>query len=175
MRSRGFSLIELMVTVAIVAILVAIGLPSFQSSMRSNRVATGTNELMASFALARTEAIRSPGGAAICSTQNGVACGGNWNNGWMVWVDGDGDGMPTGDDDRVLRYVQGKPKLDVQINAPGGSAEAVTIRFDNRGRRMGQVRTLSLRPEDCPAGQGLVRNLGLSATGQATVTKDECQ
>src|SRR5690554_2596394 len=106
MRQRGFSLIELMVTVAIVANLVAIGLPSFQSSMRSNRVATGTNELMASFALARTEASRSPGGAAICSTENGTACGGGWNDGWMVWIDMDGDGLPTCDDDRILRYIE---------------------------------------------------------------------
>lgn len=174
MRCRGFSLIELMVTVAIVAILVAIGLPSFQSSMRSNRVATGTNELMASFSLARTEAIRSPGGAAICSTQNGNACGGDWNDGWMVWVDMDGDGLPTGADDRVLRYTQGKQRLDVQIDAPGGAAEAVTIRFDNRGRRIGQLRTLSLEPEDCPAGQELVRNLELGATGQVTIIKEAC-
>ena len=174
MQSRGFSLIELMVTVAIVAILVAIGLPSFQSSMRSNRVATGTNELMASLSLARTEAIRSPGGAAICSTQNGTACGGDWNEGWMVWVDMDGDGQPTGADDRVLRYIQSKSKLDVQIAAPGGAAEAVTLRFDNRGRRIGQVRTLSVEPEDCRVGRELVRNLTLGATGQVTITKEAC-
>ena len=174
MRQRGFSLIELMVTVAIVAILVAIGLPSFQASMRSYGVATGANELMASFALARTEALRSPGGAGICSTLDGIACGGDWNDGWMVWVDMDGDGAPTGANDRVLRHIEGKDNLKLEVTAPGGAAEAVTIRFDNRGRRVGQARTLSLSPEDCPAGHDLVRNVALGATGQASVTKGAC-
>ena len=48
------------------------------------------------------------------------------------------------------------------------------MRFDNRGRRIGQVRTLSVEPEDCPAGQELVRNLALGATGQVTITKEAC-
>lgn len=174
MRQWGFSLIELMVVVAITAILLAIGLPSFQGALRSNLVTTTANELMSSFALARTEALRSPGGAAICSTDDGTACGGDWNDGWMVWVDMDGDGLPSGDDDRVLRYVEGNQKLVTDIDAPGGSAEAVTIRFDNRGRRIGQARTLSVMPEECPGEQQLVRNLELGATGQVKVIKGAC-
>lgn len=174
MRQWGFSLIELMVVVAITAILLAIGLPSFQGVLRSNLVTTTTNELMSSFALARTEALRSPGGAAICSTDDGTACGGDWNDGWMVWIDMDGDGLPNGDDDRVLRYVEGNQKLVTDVDAAGGGAEAITIRFDNRGRRIGQVRTLSVMPEECPGEQQLVRNLELGATGQVKVTKDKC-
>src|SRR5690606_27267414 len=104
--------------------LLTIGLPSFQGSLRSNRVATATNELMSSFALARSEAIRSPGGAAICSTEDGTTCGGDWNDGWMVWIDMDGDGLPTGANDRVLRYIETNSKLDVTMAADGGAAEA---------------------------------------------------
>lgn len=57
-RQNGFTLVELMVTVAVLAILSTIAYPSFQSTIRSNRVATTTNELIASLALARSEAIK---------------------------------------------------------------------------------------------------------------------
>lgn len=172
MRCRGFSLIELMVVVAITAILLAIGLPSFQGSLRSNRVATATNELMASFALARSEAIRSPGGAVICSTQNGTSCGGDWNDGWMVWIDMDGDGLPTGTNDHVLRYIEGNAKLDVTMTTV--AADPSTVAFDTRGRRDGPLRTITIEPDVCPDGHDLVRNLAVGATGQVTVTKGNC-
>src|SRR5690554_4349780 len=114
MRQRGFSLIELMVTVALLAILLAMGLPSFQGSLRSNRVATATNELIAAINLARIEAMRSPNGAALCASDDGSTCatGASWNDGWLVWVSGDGDNLPTGVEDQVLRYVQGRGSLD---------------------------------------------------------------
>ena len=171
MRCRGFSLIELMVVVAITAILLTIGLPSFQGSLRSNRVATVTNELMSSFTLARSEAIRSPGGAAICSTDDGTSCGGTWNDGWMVWIDMDGDGLPDGTDDRVLRYIETNSKLLLTMTTDG---DDVTIRFDRLGRRIGADRTLTVEPEVCPTGHDLVRDLDLSPTGQVRITKSEC-
>lgn len=174
MRQRGFSLIELMVVVAITAILLVIGLPSFQGSMRSNRVATATNELMSSFTLARSEAIRSPGGAAICSTDDGTTCGGDWNDGWMVWIDMDGDGLPTGANDRVLRHIEANSKLVLAMTAPGGGTEATTIQFDRLGRRIGGDRTVKVEPDVCPTGHNLVRDLDLNPTGQVRIIRSNC-
>ena len=171
MRQRGFSLIELMVTVAIGAILVAIGLPSFQSSMRSNRVATATNELVASINLARLEAIRNPHGAAMCASEDGEDCAGTWNDGWIVWISGDGDNEPDGDDDRVLRYVEGRGNLDISA-VPTGMGN--TIRFDNRGRSE-EARTLTIRSDVCPDESELLRTLSLSLTGQVKVERGTCQ
>lgn len=171
MRQQGFSLIELMVVVVITAILLAIGLPSFQGSLRSNRVATATNELMSSFALARSEAVRSPGGAAVCSTDDGTTCGGTWNDGWMVWIDMDGDGQESGADDRVLRHIEANPNLVFTMTTDD---DEVTIRFDRLGRRIGSDRTLTINPSVCPAGHDLVRDLDLSPTGQARITRSDC-
>ena len=170
MRCRGFSLIELMVTIAVLAILLAIGLPSFQGSMRSNRVATATNELIASINLARTEAIRNPNGAAMCASEDGEDCGGSWNDGWIVWISGDGDNDPDGDDDQVLRYVEGRGNLEVSAVSTGLGN---TIRFDNRGRSS-EARTLTVRSDVCPDGVELVRTLSLSRTGQVKVERGAC-
>ena len=84
----GFSLVELLVAIAIVAILVAAAFPSFEGSLRRNRLATTTNELIASVSLARSEAIRSTDGGGVCASADGLACGSDWNAGWLVWVDG---------------------------------------------------------------------------------------
>src|SRR5690606_7896913 len=88
----GFTLLELMVVIAIAAILLALALPSFTSTLRSNRVATSTNELLATLSLARSEAVRNTRGAGVCTSADGGACGGDWDSGWLVWGDSNGNG-----------------------------------------------------------------------------------
>lgn len=173
MRSWGFSLIELMVTVAVLAILVAIGLPSFQSSMRSNRLATATNELIASINLTRSEAVRNPNGAAMCASSDGATCTGSWDDGWIVWIDRNGDGNPdlTGaGTDILLRVVEGRGSVEI-IASAGGMGEK--IRFDNRGRSL-ESRTLTVQSDTCPSGNELVRRVSLSLTGQVKTARGAC-
>jgi type IV fimbrial biogenesis protein FimT len=173
-RTSGFSLIELMIAIAILAILLAIGLPSFQGSLRNNRVTSTTNELMASISLARSEALRNPGGAVLCTTTNGTTCGGTWNDGWMVWVDVNADGNPGGPNDRVLRHVQGKNQMVVSATSPGGASFANHIAFDHRGRVNEHTRALTLQPDVCPSGNQLVRTIEISLAGQSRFKKGDC-
>ena len=165
-RITGFTLIELMVTIAVAAVLLAIGLPSFQGSLRSNRAATATNEMIASLALARSEAIENKGGGAVCSSSNGTACVGNWSDGWLVWADANGNStLDAGE--TVLRYSQGNPRLTVN-NSSG------TVAFDPRGRsRAAGNQTLTLRPDECGS-QPLQRTLTVNASGQVTIVKGAC-
>lgn len=176
MRARrgdsGFSMVELMVTVAIVAILAAIAFPSFESSLRSNSVATASNELNGGLALARSEALRNPAGAFICSSTNGTTCGGDWNDGWIVWSDINGDGALTAAD-RVLRYVVSNDRLTTTATAAGPGA-TTSLRFDRRGRLLGGGRTITMQPASCPAGVELVRQFSVLPTGQVTVLRSAC-
>ncbi|MCW5654106.1 GspH/FimT family pseudopilin [Hydrogenophaga sp.] len=85
----GFTLIELMVGVAIMAIILAFGVPSFQSAIASNRLTGTTNDLVSAMALARTEAIRRGTRVTLCKSANATQCtnAGQWTQGWIVFVD----------------------------------------------------------------------------------------
>lgn len=183
MRSRGFSLIELMVTIAIVAILAAIAFPSFQSSLRSNRLATTTNEMLASVALARSEAIRSTRGGGICASTDGSTCGAaaTWNDGWLVWSDNGDDSAGFGSFDAsidtVVRVVDGHPRMQMDGTDSDGSA-ILSIGFDRRGRPLSAVATpvsLRVQPEGCPASLDLVRTLVLNPVGQVVNQRGVCE
>lgn len=164
-QTSGFSLIELMVTVAVMALLAAIAFPSFTDVMRSNRVATTSNELLASVSLARSEAIRGTRGAGVCASANGTSCGGSWNDGWMVWTDINGNGAFDAGTDTVVRWSQGRPSLTV-------SNGQTAIRFDSRGRTVGGAQGFNVKPYDVASP---TRNVCVSATGQTRTSSGACQ
>lgn len=160
----GFTLLELMVTISIMAILLAVAVPSFQGSLRSNRVATTSNELLASLSLARSEGIKSTRGGGVCASANGTSCGTDWNQGWMVWTEKDGDGVYD-TDETVVRYSQGKPRLQI-------TGSAGTIAFDGRGRiESGAVARIGVVPEGVTTP---VRCVEINITGQARVRQAAC-
>ena len=162
-RAKGFTLVELMIVVAVIAVLASMAFPSFQASIRSNRVATASNELLASLALARTEAIRSTRGGAVCTTTDGANCGGSWNDGWLVWTDTNGNqALDAGEP--IVRHVQNSQKL-----AFNGSVNLIA--FDNRGRSVAGAASIGLKPYDVatPA-----RCINLSAAGQTRLEKAAC-
>lgn len=164
-RTTGFTLIELMVTIAVLAILTALAFPSFQGTLRSNRIATTTNELLASISMARSEAIRSTQGGGVCSSTDGKACGGDWNSGWLVWTDSNGNEKLDGTEP-VIRYVQPKARLLV-------SGSATLIAFDSRGRSASGKQDISLQPEGDIAEPA--RCLRISPAGQTHIEKSACK
>lgn len=96
-RARGFTVIELMVTLAVAAIVISMAVPSFQSVVNGNKLAAGANELMASLQAARMEAIRRGQRAGVCfstKTNSGVdaTCSNANVDGWIAFVDANGDG-----------------------------------------------------------------------------------
>ncbi|MCD0247857.1 Tfp pilus assembly protein FimT/FimU [Xanthomonas melonis] len=166
-RIHGFTLVELMITIAVLAIVAAIGYPSFQGVIRSNRAATANNEVLGLLNLARSEALRSGQRGAICGSSNGTACDGTWGGGILAWGDVNANGALDGGEP-VLRYWLGNPKLVVQGPSTG------VIAFDGRGRRVSAGdQQVSVRPDQC-SGQALMRTLLVNAAGQVRSRKDTC-
>ncbi len=90
----GFTLVELLVTISVGAIVLAIGVPSFQSLIQTNQLATQTNKFIGSLNYARSEAVKRKQNITICpSTSPGICSAGNrFENGWLVFVDFNRDG-----------------------------------------------------------------------------------
>ena len=89
-RNSGFTLLELMMVVAISGILLMVGIPSFRSMIATSELTSTTNDLLASLKKARGRAISSGHTASVCSSDDGATCKGSagfWSDGWIVWVD----------------------------------------------------------------------------------------
>ena len=97
-RQSGFSLLELMATVAIGGILLAIGLPSFVNLIKTNRLATQTNSVLTALHLARNESINRGHNIRVLTITGDT----DWAAGWQVRLDVNNDGI-TDAEDTVLR------------------------------------------------------------------------
>lgn len=95
-NDAGFTLMELIVAMAIVAILVTIGIPSFQTLISENRMTSGANAFVVSLNLARSEAIKRSRRVSLCSSADGATCsGGGYHQGWIVFVDPNNNCTPA--------------------------------------------------------------------------------
>lgn len=88
-KSRGFTLIELMVTISVLAILVTIGMPSLQTFIQNSRLQSQSASLMGDLNYARAEAVRLGSPVAVCASADGATCSGalTWETGWLVFND----------------------------------------------------------------------------------------
>lgn len=91
MRARvcGFTLLELMTAIAVLAVLMGIGVPAFTSIMRNSQIAAESGNLVAALTLARSEALKRGVRVSVCGAAGANVCAApaNWSNGWIVFVD----------------------------------------------------------------------------------------
>lgn len=87
--NAGFTLIELLMVVMISGIVLTLGIPSFQETMRNNRLTVHANELIGSLNLARSEAIKRRASIEVCASTDQTSCNGtSWAGGWIVRIQG---------------------------------------------------------------------------------------
>lgn len=116
-RVQGFTLLELMFSVAIGATLVGLGAPAFQNFVRSSRITSNANELLTAVYTTRSEAIKRRATTILCFTTDPNAalpdCAGDGSQGWVVWVDvanllvpaaGDRNGVVDAGEQVILRH-----------------------------------------------------------------------
>src|SRR5215813_4578463 len=129
--TRGFTLIEMMVTIGVAAILVGLGVPAFLTTIQDVRMTTSANDLLISAQLARSESIKRHLPVTVCHSANPNAdppsCGGDgWQDGWVAFVDGsDANPDPNGAVDageQVLHSARGFKGHRVTATAADNSA-----------------------------------------------------
>jgi len=107
----GFSLIELVVAMAIAGILLGVGVPSFKSFIASSKMTEVNNALVYSIQLARSASVERLEPVGLCVSDDPMASeavcttGGNYNKGWFVYADANGDGDRDSGED-ILERVE---------------------------------------------------------------------
>jgi len=155
-RNAGFTLVELMITIAMAAILVTVAVPGFQGFVLNNRMTGNANDMIATLGYARSEAVKRAADVTVCASNDGESCSGTWTAGWVVLDNAD----------NVLRAQE----------APGGTTTltgAGTIIFSANGRMTtpAAATTLTL----CPGKDDIQgRQIVIEPTGRAGVVSAAC-
>lgn len=171
-RAAGFTLIELMVTVAIGAVLMMVAAPSFIGFQRNSEMTSLTNALLAAANTARAEAMKTGMNAFVVPSGNGS----DWSAGWVVFVDKNRDNAYTASADTTV-LVQGTTPSYITITGTGNAAlsPASYIMFDSSGyaKSYGTSAgvpnlTLSIVRNDVPTSQAAAetRRIVVARTGR---------
>ena len=109
--ARGFTLVELIVVVAIGAVLAAVGVPSWVAFAQKLQVTGVSDAFVTGLHLARSEAIKRQDRVALCKSANGVSCApaGGWDQGWIIFHDRNNNGQREAPE-QILRRQQALPE-----------------------------------------------------------------
>ena len=110
----GFTLMELLMGLVILAILLAGAVPAFQTFTQNNRLDGQANDIVAAAQLARSEALKRGVPVAMCSSADAATCGGTFNSGWIVIAN-------PGTIDQALIQVWPSPGADLQFTPNNGT------------------------------------------------------
>lgn len=128
-RQQGFTLLELIVTMGIAAIVMVIALPSLQSVVNNGRISSARDGVANAIKMARSEAVYSKIPTTICASADQQSCSGtgDWDNGWIVFNDADADGeLDAGD--VLVDVFYGSGAVTIGAGSGGG-----TITFQSSG------------------------------------------
>ncbi|MGZ8155370.1 MAG: GspH/FimT family pseudopilin [Burkholderiales bacterium] len=176
--AKGFSLLELIVTVAILAIALGVAAPSLRDAVLNTRMTAQANDLMADLAVARSEAVKRNVSVFLCKSNNGTRCtGGNWSNGWVIVLDANGDGNWDNGENTLVKMraalnqgntvvvtgdVNGTGGARYVPYHPSGMSTAATVTFAMCDTRTGS------------AGRQKGRTITINRTGRAAVARRDC-
>ena len=182
-HAGGFTLMELMITVAVAAILLGLAAPSFTDTIRNNRLTTAANDLLHSTQLARSEAVKRQTPVVVCASANSAAQPPSCSNGaftdWIVFVDTNNNWSVDATEMVLERHGAVHPLLTVR-NDNGGIVSYAPSGFSNPPLPAGSVPTRNLvicdrRGNRQVGTNSTARAILISNTGRTRVTKDSTE
>jgi len=160
MKNRGFTLLELIITLAVMSILVTVGFPSFSSMLKTNAVNTERDNLFNSLVYARTEAIKRGETITICKSSDLIICDttATWTKGWIIFEDSNGNGVLLGE---TIMRVQETLKQEILLSFDNGDF----VTFDGLGKASDTNGTFSFSHSSGETDYD--RTITLSTTGRS--------
>ena len=184
-RPAGFTLYELLITMVIIGVILSFGIPNLSNLTQNGRITSTTNDLHASFMLARSEAVRAKSNITICASANSTDpvadCGGSFDDGWIIFADLNGDIARSGEDEPVLRAFPAIHRsIDIVTN-DGANYFSFTASGMGRGDVGGLPSLQTARICDdrgnvvAAGGSSAARYLIATPLGRATIVRDVAQ
>ncbi|HLA73161.1 MAG TPA: Tfp pilus assembly protein FimT/FimU [Steroidobacteraceae bacterium] len=166
-RARGFTLIELMVAITVLAVLLGLAVPSFREIINSNRVTAQTNDFVSTLNYARSEALKRSNPVTVCASTNGGTCAGvtNWSTGWIVFADINANGALDG----AEVVLQQSPAVPVGLTL--NSTTRAFVRYSSSGMSSG-AETFALLKTGCTGNRA--REIAISTTGRIASAVKAC-
>jgi type IV fimbrial biogenesis protein FimT len=167
-RDSGYTMMELVMTMAIVVILGTIAIPGFKFVTSSNRVATEVNGLLGDMQFARSQAVKEGLAVTICTSTSGTGCTvTNWELGWIVFLDSNGN-QAVDAGEAVIRYQPAFAGTDT-FRATPNTFHALT--FNRMGYApTGQATAINVTLHDSTSNTSWTRCVAINPIG-STVTE----
>jgi type IV fimbrial biogenesis protein FimT len=128
-RSRGFTIIELLVSIGLIAILLTMGVPSFSRTIEQNKLSTQINSLVSTLQYARSESVKTGKRVTVCKSNTGTGCvtaAAGYESGWIVFED---DSPADGDLDAGEQLLKVHEALDSNLTLRGNNRFANFISY----------------------------------------------
>jgi type IV fimbrial biogenesis protein FimT len=164
-RARGYTLLELVITMSIAAILLTIAVPSFRYVTNSNRIAGEVNGLLGDLQFARAEAIKEGRTVTVCASTDGQNCSNStaWQQGWIVFSDPTDLGV-NGVGESPLRWQKTFSSTDTFL----ASNNVAAITFNREGYAIGIANGTLLELHDSTNTTAWTRCLNVNLSGEIT-------
>ncbi len=137
---KGFTLVELIVTLSVGSILLAVAVPGYQTFVQNNRLTTQNNSFASALMLAKSEAVKRSSWVTVCPSTSGTGCTGGttWSGGWLIFADANNDKIVN----------TGEEIIKVNAAIAGGntltSGDKTTITFTGSGFAQGSMDSFTL-------------------------------
>lgn len=168
----GFTLIELVVTMVVAAILITVAVPAMQTFIQNGRINTQINDLKGDLSLARSEAIKRRTNVGICKSVNGTTCagGGDWRDGRAIFVDLNNDSTWQAGE-TILRFREGMPSGAYTLTTSAELPDPIIFK-KNGASSVPLGGPVGLFTFCDPRGASHGRQVSLNSLGQASVLPD---